>query len=122
MHRGILSCDPDASLAEVADLMARHRVHALMLSREQTGPAEIVSALDVVAGMTDDRAVRAAQVAATESLAIAANEPLSTATHLMAEHEVTHLIVLDPGSRRPVGVLSTIDLVTAYARAAGVSL
>jgi CBS domain-containing protein len=29
MHTGILSCTPDAPLAEVAGIMSEHRVHAV---------------------------------------------------------------------------------------------
>jgi CBS domain-containing protein len=29
MHRGIVSCEPDATLTEVARVMARHHIHCL---------------------------------------------------------------------------------------------
>ena len=32
----------------------------------------------------------------------------------MAEHGVSHLIALNPASGRPVGVLSTTDILSAY--------
>jgi CBS domain-containing protein len=33
----------------------------------------------------------------------------------MVEHEVSHLIVVEPRSARPVGVLSTLDIARALA-------
>lgn len=32
MHHGILSCSTDASLAELAAVMAEHRVHAVVVT------------------------------------------------------------------------------------------
>ena len=29
---------------------------------------------------------------------------------MMAEHEMTHLVVVDPSTKKPVGVLSTLDV------------
>ena len=36
--------------------------------------------------------------------------PLREAAGLMLEHRVTHLVVVEPGTQRPVGVLSTLDV------------
>jgi CBS domain-containing protein len=33
----------------------------------------------------------------------------------MVEHEVTHVVVVEPRSARPVGVLSTLDIARALA-------
>lgn len=42
-------------------------------------------------------------------------ESLRRAAQMMAEHGVTHLVVLDAASGYPVGVLSTLDVAAAYA-------
>jgi CBS domain-containing protein len=36
--------------------------------------------------------------------------PLREAAELMLTHRVTHLVVVDPGALRPVGILSSLDL------------
>jgi CBS domain-containing protein len=33
----------------------------------------------------------------------------------MAEHGVSHLVVVDAASRQPIGVLSTLDIAAVYA-------
>lgn len=43
-------------------------------------------------------------------LAVQSDEELRRAAQLLAEHAVSHLLVTDPRTHRPVGVLSTLDL------------
>ena len=38
------------------------------------------------------------------------DETVARAAALMREHQVTHLVVIDPDSALPVGVLSTLDI------------
>ncbi len=119
MHAGILSCAPDAPLAEVASIMSEHRVHAVaVVDREGGKPVAVVSDLDVVAAAASGAEPSALQAAATEPLAVSARESLHRAAQLMAEHGVAHLVVLDAASGYPVGVLSTLDVAAAFAGAA----
>jgi CBS domain-containing protein len=116
MHAGILSCAPDAPLAEVAGIMSEHRVHAVAVIDHAGGrPVGVVSALDVVAAAASGTAPTALQAAATEPLSVSARESLHRAAQLMAEHGVAHLVVLDAAGGYPVGVLSTLDVAAAYA-------
>jgi CBS domain-containing protein len=43
-------------------------------------------------------------------VSVAADDSLERAAQLMAEHEVSHLVVIQPHSGPPVGVLSALDL------------
>jgi CBS domain-containing protein len=116
MHTGIVSCASDAPLAEVAGIMSKHRVHAVAVSDHQDRrPVGVVSDLDVVAAAVSGAEPSALQAAATEPLAVSASESLHRAAQLMAEHGVTHLVVLDAAGGYPVGVLSTLDIAVAYA-------
>ncbi len=49
------------------------------------------------------------------AVTIAPSESLDVAAQLMARTGVAHLVVVDPVERRPVGVLSTLDLAGALA-------
>jgi CBS domain-containing protein len=40
---------------------------------------------------------------------------MSEAAGLMAQHGIAHLAVIDPESRRPIGVISTLDIAQAVA-------
>ena len=117
MHRGVLTCSRDASLADVAGLMASRRVHCVVVA-DDPGDANslwgIVSDLDLVAaaGVRDLDEQTAGAAAATAALTIEPGETLQRAAQLMTEHGTTHLVVVD-AMRRPVGVISTLDIAVA---------
>jgi CBS domain-containing protein len=115
MHHGVLTCTRDTSLVEVAALMARHRVHCIIVTDDDSAdPMElwgIVSDLDLVAASSvrDLAEQNAGGTATTAALTIGLDETVQRAAQLMTEHGVTHLVVVNPG-RRPVGVISTSDI------------
>ena len=53
--------------------------------------------------------------AATAALMVSPGESLQRAAQLMTEHGTAHLVVVEPASGRPVGVLSTLDVAAALA-------
>jgi CBS domain-containing protein len=115
MHHGILSCDLDAPLGEAAGIMSKHGVHAVAVNDGRTTrPIGVGSDLDIVAGLMSGDETSAARAAATEPLAVSADDRLARAARLMIEHGVSHLIVLDAASGQPVGILSTLDIIAAY--------
>jgi CBS domain-containing protein len=123
MHPGILSCDPDAGLAEIAWLMSSHLVHCIVVmavardaSRERLVWGT-VSDLDLVrARVSPDGPHTAGALAKQPIVCIAPDRPLQEAAELMLSHGTTHLVVVEPHSQRPVGVVSTLDVVGAIAR------
>jgi CBS domain-containing protein len=54
-------------------------------------------------------------VARTEVLTVRPEESLERAAQLMAEHDVTHLVVIQPHSGQPVGIVSALDVAGALA-------
>jgi CBS domain-containing protein len=119
MHPGILACGRETPLSDVAEMMARHRVHAIVV---HGGDGDdlwgVVSDLDVAAaaGVRDLASQTAGGSAATAVLMVSPHESLRRAAQLMTEHATAHLVVADPSSGRPVGVLSTLDVARALAR------
>jgi CBS domain-containing protein len=116
MHQGIISVRPETTMRAVAKIMAERRVHAIAISSlaSDDGPRGIVSALEVVAAAAIDAERTAGELAATEVLTISSGDRLDHAGQLMAEHELSHLIVTDAASGQPIGVLSTLDIVAVY--------
>jgi CBS domain-containing protein len=112
MRLGVVSVAPDTPLREVARVMATYRIHAVVVSEvEGDRPWGIVSGLDLTAAAGKDfDKVRARDIWRSRLVTVVADEELARAAQLMTEHRVTHLVVVQPHSGQPVGVLSTLDL------------
>jgi CBS domain-containing protein len=116
MHPGILSCEPDATLTEVAKMMAAHHVHCVaVIGISHENPEcfvwGIVDDLELVkAGIADGTDVTARALATEPIVVVEPGMPLRDAAREMLTHGVSHVIVTDPVAQRPVGVLSTLDV------------
>jgi CBS domain-containing protein len=116
MHPGILACEPDASVSEVAQMMATHHVHCIAvvgISREepQCGVWSVISDLDLVAaGIRDGETSSARSIAQQPLVSVEPSMPLRDAGELMLAHGISHLVVIEPSNQRPVGILSTADI------------
>ena len=123
MHPGLISCSLETPLRTVARMMATYRVHAILVTSHGEeelpggGPWGIVADTDLLRaaeqGDIDTQAART--IAATPVLTVASSEELPGAAQLMVEHELSHLIVIEQLSGRPIGVLSTLDVARALA-------
>lgn len=112
MRHGVMSCQAETDLRTIAAMMAQHRIHSVVVTNLD-GVSEtawgIVSDVDVLrAAQSDPDAANAGDVAGTELLTVEPEESLERAAQLMAEHEVTHLVVV--ADRKPVGVVSSLDV------------
>ncbi len=116
MHPGIVACPPDAGLTDVARLMASHHVHCAVVMATSHDDDEryvwgLISDLDVLrAGihLGPDSSARALAFEPVVSVVPAMS--LLEAGELMLRHGVSHLVVVDPETQRPTGVLSTLDI------------
>jgi CBS domain-containing protein len=118
MHAGVVSCSPDAPLAEVARIMGDHRVHVVAVADighgRPWGTWHLVSHTDVVAAIASGKEPTARQIAGAEANTVSADDPLEVAAKAMTDHRVAHLVVLDPTAAYPVGIISTLDVASAY--------
>jgi CBS domain-containing protein len=99
-------------------MMSDHRVHAIAIAElghgRPWGTWCIVSDMDVMAAVATGQQPTARQVAAGEAVTISADERLDRAAQVMSEHAVAHLVVVDPEAHYPVGIISTLDVASAY--------
>jgi len=120
MHPGVLACAPDTPVRQLAELMAGHGIHAVIVfggDPEGVGRTgwSVVSDLDLVgAALADDNAT-AATIAATPLVTVETDDTLARAAQLMVENQSSHLLVLDTDTTHPVGILSTLDVAAAVA-------
>ena len=129
MHPGILSCEPDAPLTEVARMMSTHHVHCIVIVGGSAAPGGgafgagadapsdepsvwgLVSDLDLLrAGMRPDAPDTAAELAGKPVVKIETTAALRDAVELMLTQGVSHVVAVNPTSGRPVGILSTLDI------------
>jgi CBS domain-containing protein len=117
MHPGILSCEADATLTDVARLMATHHVHSIAvmgISHEPPGEKlvwGIISHLDLLrAGIRTGADQPAGALALQPVISVEPTMPLREAGELMLSHGATHVVVIDPEIQRPIGILSTLDI------------
>ncbi len=115
MHPGVFTCFFETPLETVARTMAAHQVHCVVGFGDATDDDSrvwgLVSDLDVVAAAATDHVHRTAGTsAATEAVTIGPHESLRRAAELMTERGASHLLVVEPGSDKPLGVLSTLDI------------
>jgi CBS domain-containing protein len=122
MHPGVLTCQPDALLGQVAVLLTQHQVHALVVSDPEGRPLGIISDYDLLAGewlSVDDESLTTMRHLTAHDLmsypvdTIDINMPLKEAAHTLIEKEVSRLLVTENG--KPVGVISTTDFVASIA-------
>jgi CBS domain-containing protein len=128
MSRGVISCPPETPLRVVARMMATHGVHAIFVFEHTDEDDEapqlwaVVSDLDLVAATRLDLdTLTAGATAVTPLVSVAADSSIGEAGSLMAQYGIAHLAVTEPGSRRPIGVISTLDIARAIAAGLGPS-
>jgi crotonyl-CoA carboxylase/reductase len=120
MNVGLVTCRPETSLGDVARMMTGYGMHAIVVADVEGGNRAwgIVTSLDLARAGDDLRAMNAGDVAQTELITIASDEPLVAAARQMAEHRVSHLLVLQPDDDQPVGVISTSAITAAIGASA----
>jgi CBS domain-containing protein len=125
MSRGVISCPPETPLRVVARMMTTFGVHAIFVfDYEDDGDTRhlwaVVSDLDLVAAtQLDLDSLTAGATAVTPLVSVAADSSIAEAGSLMAQYGIAHLAVTEPGSRRPIGVISTLDIARAVATGHG---
>lgn len=118
MHPGVITCPPETPLRDVALMMARYHIHAVVVFTEESEAEDavgiwgVVSDTDLVAAAAvDDVAGRTAGgTARTPLVTVYPDESLKRVAELMRQHRVTHALVVGPASDRPVGMVSTLDV------------
>jgi len=123
MHPGVFTCQPEASLGQVAVLLTQHKVHALIVIDREERPIGIISDYDLLAGewlAVDDESLSAMRKLTAHDLmsypvdTIDANMPIKDAVGIIIEKDVNRLLVTEEG--KPVGVISTTDFVASIAK------
>jgi CBS domain-containing protein len=114
MHKGVIACKPDTPLQEVVRIVADTDVHAIIVVDAQDEVRGIISHFDLIKCYGTDLQERKAQdIMTSEVVDIGPTASVPEAVKLMVEHDIHRLLVTEmtPTGKKPVGVLSTTDVV-----------
>lgn len=113
MHRGLITCPPDAPVAQLAAALVERRAHAVVVEHE--GRRAFIGDMDIVAAAVRDKPGRHdGAIAGAEPSLVSVDDDLELAARLMAGAATGHLIAVD-AEGTPVGVLSALDIVGVIA-------
>jgi CBS domain-containing protein len=118
MRVGVVTCRPETTLADASRMMVGYGIHSVVVSdpADATAAWGIVTALDVARASAEGRSsATAGEMASHEILTIPSDAGLHQAAKTMAEHNVSHLIAVQPETGQPVGVISALGLAAAAA-------
>ena len=120
MQSSVAFCSAELPLEEIWQTMAERRLRFVIVvdgAESSSTTWGVLSDLDLLAAASVRNLCGqvAAGSAARPAVTITPGETLRRASQLMVEHDVAELIVTDPLSNRPIGVLSTLDVVVALA-------
>ena len=118
MRVGVVTCEPETSLRDVARIMVGYQIHSLLVGDITSGenPWGIITDLDLATAAASDMSeLTARDVASSDLISVPANESLPAAAKQMADRKCTHLLAVQPDTGRPVGVISALGLASVIA-------
>jgi CBS domain-containing protein len=116
MHVGVVTCAPSTRVEEIAATLAHHQIHCVVVAGAGGRGWGIVSDLDLMRAVAAGRHdLTAGHLASTDVVTVLPEQELPEAARMMAEREITHLVVQGSDAEEPQGVLSTLDIAQAIA-------
>src|SRR5262245_49799069 len=115
MHRGVITCRADTSALAVARIMAAHRIHSVLVVDDEGTCTGVVADSELGYALLSGApaSVRASEIAAAPVVVDRA-DTLTHALELMHDRAKTHVVVSQPSTHRPIGVLSILDIAEAF--------
>lgn len=112
MGAGFVTCFPGDDLATVASKLATDGVHVAVLTPLNHGAPRIVTDVDIIrAALSGTGRELAADINRDPAVSLVADAPVTDAIAEMAEKRTRRLVVVDPGTGVPIGLVSGLDLI-----------
>jgi signal-transduction protein with cAMP-binding, CBS, and nucleotidyltransferase domain len=127
MHRGVLTCQRETPIQDVARQMAEQDVSALVVTNAEGGMVGIISRTDLVNARLYEqywkhwRGLTAGHIMVTDVVSVRPSDTVEDASKMMMERKIHRVVVVEdgPGGQQPLGVLSVTDLVRDLAKDQG---
>jgi len=118
MHRGVITCQPETPVAEVAATMDAKDISALVVIGASGDALGVISRTDLVNArfiqpyMKHWRGLNAEHLMTKPVISVAADTTIDEAVQMLNEKHIHRLVVVEKesGHLRPVGILSITDL------------
>lgn len=114
MHRGVITCKPEALLKEVVRILSDTGVHALIVASSGSEIEGVISHMDVIKlygqNLLD---YRAKDIMTSLVIDVSPEASVVEAIQILLESRVHRLLVTEegPNGKIAVGVLSTTDII-----------
>jgi len=118
MSRGVITCNLDTPIEEVANRICKARATAIVVVDDLGEIAGIISRTDMARIFVSAKPGRRAEDVMTANvITIVPNIPVQAAVQLMLDHKIHQLVIMHakPALGRPVGILSMDDVVRIMA-------
>jgi predicted transcriptional regulator len=122
MHKGLITCQPNMSLGQVASILNEQQVHALVVAEQEDQPLGIISDFDLLAAewlSVDEESLNAMRKLTARDLmtspieTVEASSPVNEVAKRMDEKDIHRLLVTEHG--KPMGIISISDFVAGIA-------
>jgi len=115
MHKGVIACKPDAPIQEVVRIVADTDVHAIVVMGGDNAVLGIISHMDIIRLYGQNLMEHTASDVMTRDVIFTTpNVTVAEAAREMLERDVHRLLVCTmtaEGHHKPVGIVSTTDIV-----------
>ena len=119
MHRGVITCGPDATIQAVADAMKAHDISALVVVDEAGDAVGVISRTDLVNARFVEpylkhwRGLTARHLMSSPVVSVSDATPLAEAAACLHDRKIHRLVVTERHGphEKPIGILSVTDLV-----------
>ena len=111
MTRNVITARAETPVADVIQLMSRHRITGLPVVDDQNRLVGVISESDIIGKAGDT----VAEVMTNGSFTVGADTPLGEAAEILLRRRIRRLPVVEGQENRLVGLLSRSDLITFFA-------
>ena len=117
MHRGVITCDLQTSVRQVAKIMETNDVRSVVVTGDRGEVWGIVSIISILKAWGKDLdKLTAEDILQPYTITVSGESPIEEAVKLMQKKRIEHLVIVHPGLvRRAVGILTTFDIIEQMA-------
>ena len=122
MHRGVVSCKVDARADQIAMIMLKNNVSALVVIDEHLDACGVVTKTDLIACYGKDLStIMAEDIMSSRLSTVSPDTPVPQAVQQMLDRKIHQLVIVTQGGshRRPVGIFTSGDAVALMAGESG---